>query len=107
MSIKCILRSAIRIARREWSILGDRAERRYIVSAQYIQVRTPPCLCQLLCNVCASVGGHLRASARCTAELGVRRNRESVIDGVKTHCLLRAAASLMRDEDKGSEGGRC
>ena len=25
---------------------------------------------------------------------------------VKTHCLLRAAASLMRDEDKGSEGGR-
>ena len=25
---------------------------------------------------------------------------------VKTHCLLRTAASLMRDEDKGSEGGR-
>ena len=28
------------------------------------------------------------------------------IHAVKTHCLLRAAASLMRDEDKGSEGGR-
>ena len=25
---------------------------------------------------------------------------------VKTHCLLRAAASLMQDEDKGTEGGR-
>ena len=27
-------------------------------------------------------------------------------NGVKTHCLLRAAASLIQDEDKGSEGGR-
>ena len=25
---------------------------------------------------------------------------------VKTHCLLHAAASLMQDKDKGSEGGR-
>ena len=25
---------------------------------------------------------------------------------VKTHCLLRAAVSLMQDKDKGSEGGR-
>ena len=34
-------------------------------------------------------------------------NRRKEKDGVvKTHCLLRAAASLMRDEDKGSEGGR-
>ena len=29
-----------------------------------------------------------------------------VIPAVKTHCLLRAAVSLMQDEDKGSEGGR-
>ena len=28
------------------------------------------------------------------------------VQPVKTHCLLRAAASLMRDEDKDSEGGR-
>ena len=26
--------------------------------------------------------------------------------GVKTHCLLCAAVSLMQDKDKGSEGGR-
>ena len=25
---------------------------------------------------------------------------------VKTHCLLRAAVSLMQNKDKGSEGGR-
>ena len=31
---------------------------------------------------------------------------ELAVADVKTHCLLRAAASLMRDEDKGSEGGR-
>ena len=35
---------------------------------------------------------------------GVRDHAETVF--VKTHCLLRAAASLMHDEDKGSEGGR-
>ena len=27
------------------------------------------------------------------------------VGGVKTHCLLRAAVRLMRDKDKGTEGG--
>ena len=42
-------------------------------------------------------------------DLEPRARRSGVLArqaGVKTHCLLRAAASLMRDEDKGSEGGR-
>ena len=34
------------------------------------------------------------------------KKKDGRLQPVKTHCLLRAAASLMRDEDKGSEGGR-